>query len=207
MAALSYEPGQGISPREYLEMERRAEQKHEYRDGEVWAMAGASTNHNRININIAASIYNQLRGSSCETMSNDQRVRIPDTRHYTYPDVVVVCGQPRFDDEVGAVDTITNPVAIIEVLSSSTETDDRGDKFTRYRRIESLRDYILVSQTTMHVEHYARQDDHSWLLREYQSPLDLVQLSGAPATLRLSDVYERVQFEVAPHAPDTSSPQ
>lgn len=195
MAALSYEPKDWISPQQYLEIERNSEEKHEYIDGEIRAMAGASINHNRININIAASIHSQLRGSSRETMSNDQRVRVPDSRLYTYPDVMIVCGEPQFDDQRNGVDTITNPSVLIEVLSPSTAAKDKGDKFDWYQCMTSLQDYVLVSQNSMRVEHYARQSDHSWLLRVFENSSDTLQLTGAPTTLLLGDVYERVSLE------------
>ena len=201
MAALSYEPKAWISPQQYLEIERAAETKHEYINGEVLAMAGASTTHVRLVGATMSLLYQQLRGKSCEPMMSDHRIFIA-SGLYAYPDVFVVCN-PEYADE--AFDTIINPSVIIEVLSPSTERYDRAEKFAHYQQLAALHDYLLISQHAMRVEHYARQSDSSWLLRVYENPSDIAQLSGAPATLLLSDIYERVQFAAAPSEFDSEA--
>src|SRR5579872_5325028 len=141
-----------FTPEEYLALERAADFKSKYLAGRIYAMAGASANHNRISINAASAINAQSFGKPCEAYALDMRVRIPMTGLYTYPDVTAVCGEQRFEDP--EQDTLINPMVIIEVLSRSTEAYDRGDKFTHYRSLESLRDYVLVAQSKYQVEHY-----------------------------------------------------
>jgi Uma2 family endonuclease len=195
MAAERYEPQQQFwsTPEEYLKNERLSSEKHEYRNGQIVAMAGASITHNRLVFNCAASLGPQLRGTACSGFNSDLRVRAPGARSYFYPDMVIVCGEEEFDDD--QFDTLVNPVALVEVLSPSTESHDRGDKFAAFRTIESLRDYILISQDTMRVEHFARQDGGAWLLRAYEKPEDSFAFTGAPVTLRVAEVYERVSFD------------
>jgi len=204
MPAESYEPRQMFwsSPDEYLRHERLSPTKHEYRNGEVVAMAGASITHNRLVFNCAASLGPQLRGTACSGFNSDLRVRAPGARSYCYPDMVIVCGEEEFYDD--KFDTLLHPVAIIEVLSPSTESHDRGDKFAAFRTIESLRDYILISQDLMRVEHFARTDDNAWILRAYEKPEDSFVLTGAPVTLRVADVYERVSFVTASEESEVS---
>ena len=132
------------TPEEYLEMEQAAEFKHEYCAGEIFAMAGAKRAHNLITTNTLTALVNQLRDKDYEVYANDMRVQGNQSREYSYPDVVVVCGQPQFRDS--REDTLLNPLVIVEVLSPSTEAYDRGDKLLRYRQIESLTDYVLISQ-------------------------------------------------------------
>src|SRR2546430_2206225 len=138
---------------EYLAFERSSELKHEYISGEIIAMAGATRAHNLITGNISQRLRNQLEGKPCETYSNDMRLRTTPT-DYTYPDVVVVCGEPQFED--AELDTLLNPTVVIEALSKSSEARDRGEKFSDYRGIESIEDIILVAQHKMRVEHYVR---------------------------------------------------
>jgi Uma2 family endonuclease len=139
-------PEQFYTPEEYLERERRAEYKSEYFAGEIVAMAGAKRRHNLVATNTAISLGGQLRDSPCEVYSNDMRVQADGEKQYSYPDVVVVCGEPQFRD--GREDTLLNPTVIVEVLSPSTEARDRGEKFLRYRQIESLTDIICSSRRT-----------------------------------------------------------
>src|SRR2546426_6586677 len=152
------------NPEEYLALERKAEHKSEYFAGEIFAMTGASERHNLIVTNLVRELSLQLKGRPCKTYSSDMRVKVGATGLFTYPDVIVVCGPTQFDDE--QQDTVVNPSVIIEVLSKSTEGYDRGEKFAHYRKLESLTDYLLVSQTKPHVEHYVRQPDNQWLLSE-----------------------------------------
>ena len=184
-----------IEPRytaeEYLALERKAEYKSEYVNGHIIAMSGASRQHNLIAGNIYREISIQLRGHPCESYINDMRVRVSETGLYTYPDVVAVCGDIRFAD--GQTDTLLNPTVIVEVLSSSTEAYDRGDKFAHYRRLESLQDYLLVSQETVRVEHYVRQGE-KWVLSEANALTDTVHLTSIQCDLVLGDIYDKVQL-------------
>jgi Uma2 family endonuclease len=176
---------------EYLALERKAEFKHEYVSGEIVAMAGATREHNLITGNIARRLGNQLEGSPCETYSNDMRVRTTPS-DYVYPDVVVVYDEPQFEDN--EFDTLLNPTVVIEVLSKSTEARDRGEKFSDYRGIASVKDVVFVSQYRMRVEHYVRQATGEWMLHEVTSPSGTITLESIGCTLTLAEIYERVEF-------------
>lgn len=176
---------------EYLAYERRAEFKHEYYYGHIIAMAGASRKHNLIIANIVREIGNQLRDRPCETYPNDMRVRTT-PQHYIYPDVVIVCDDPRFEDN--EFDTLLNPVVIIEVLSKSTEARDRGDKFADCREIESLREYILISQDKMSVEKFTRQDNNVWVFHSFRHAEDTLTLDSINCQLSLAEIYQRITF-------------
>ena len=153
-----------LSPEEYLALERKAEVRSEYLDGDMVAMSGGSREHNLIVTNLVSELRLQLKGRPCEVYPSNMRVKVSATGLYTYPDVVVVCGEPTFEDE--SVDTLLNPTLIIEVLSDSTEAYDRGGKFAHYRKLASLMEYVLIAQTKPHVEYYVRQPDNRWLLAE-----------------------------------------
>lgn len=189
---MSSRPTTYLTPEEYLAAERRNEYRSEYLDGEMVAMTGASRRHNLITFNIAGELHRQLRGRPCEAYTSDMRVRLPSGRAYVYPDVVVVCGEPEFEDDY--VDTLLNPAVIIEVLSDSTERYDRGKKFGLYRTIESLAEYLLVAQDERRIEQYSKQPDGRWLLADYRSPEDLAGLTSVGCTLALRDVYEKVDL-------------
>ena len=184
-------PESYLTPEEYLTIERKAEYKSEYSDGEMYAMSGASREHNLISLNIASELRSQLRGSPCETYTSDMRVRITPPRRYLYPDVVVVCGDAEFDDD--AVDTLTNPLVIVEVLSPSTENYDRTTKRAWYRRIESLQEYVLVSQDSPHVERYVKRDE-GWALTDTDGLEATIRLESIGCELALSEIYDRVTF-------------
>jgi Uma2 family endonuclease len=179
-----------ITPEEYLALERAAEYKSEYYGGEIFAMTGASRNHNLITVNISSELRDQLKGRPCETYTNDMRVHVPATGLYSYPDAVVVCGEPRFEDDI--LDTLLNPVLIVEVLSRSTASRDRGGKFADYRSIPSFEEYILVAQDEHRVEHYARQPDARWVLTEYRSLEQVVRLDSVNCSLPLAEIYDKV---------------
>lgn len=193
-------------PAEYLALERAAETKHEYLDGEIIAMTGASRPHNVITLNLGAELRERLRGTGCQTTVSDMRVRVSPTR-YAYPDVVVACPPLQFED--AEVDTLLNPTVIVEVLSPSTEAYDRGQKFAHYRRLESLREYILISEDSMHAERLARLDN-VWVLSDIDGPDGLLTFDSIACSVRLADIYERVKLpgdvelltrlEVAPDA-------
>jgi len=180
------------TPEEYLERERLADYKSEYFAGEIFAIAGASRTHNLISGNVSASLTAQLRDRPCEVYANDMRVQADQARQYSYPDVVVVCGEAQFRD--GYEDTLSNPIVIVEVLSPSTEANDRGEKFMRYRQVASLTDYVLISQNARHVEHFVKQPDGSWRMTEANGE-DTILLSSIGCVLSLADAYNKVTPE------------
>ncbi len=177
-----------ISEAEYLAGERLALDKHEFYDGYVIQMAGATREHNLITGNIAGELRAQLKGKPCETYSNDMRVRIPRKGRFTYPDVVVACGEPQFlDDEF---DTLLNPLLIVEVLSRSSRKYDFSEKFRDYRSIESFAEYLLVWQDDRDVNHFVKRNA-IWTIQEVGEQLELSSISCA---LTLDEIYERVVF-------------
>jgi Uma2 family endonuclease len=191
-AAATADPARMVyTPEEYLARERMAEAKSEYLDGEVLAMAGASRVHNLIRVNLSRELSQQLRGRPCEAYTADMRVRVSRTGLYAYPDVVVACDEIQFEDD--QVDTLLNPVVVIEVLSPKTEAYDRGEKFAHYRRLDSLQEYLLVSQDKVRVERYVRQGDQ-WVLTELSAPDDILQIDAIECSVRMADVYERVEL-------------
>jgi Uma2 family endonuclease len=173
-----------------LVLERSCGQKHEYFAGEMFAMGGASERHNLIVTNLVRELSLQLKGRPCKTYANDMRVKVASTGLYTYPDVTVVCGEARFADEQR--DTLLNPTVLIEVLSKSTEGYDRGEKSEHYRQLESLAEYLLVSQEKCHVEHYVRQPDHQWLLSESKSLQQTIRVPSIGCELALAEIYDKV---------------
>lgn len=181
---------QKVSVEEYLAQERRAETKSEYLDGEVFAMAGASRRHNLLVTSVVGMLYSQLRGRGCELYSNDMRVRVSSTGLFAYPDVVVACGEPEFLD--AEVDTLLNPVLIVEVLSPSTADYDRGGKWAHYRTIPSLREYLVLDQERVHAEHHIRQPGGDWLLHETEDPAAVLRLAAIGCELPLAAAYEGV---------------
>lgn len=185
---------------EYLEFERKSDIKHEFLNGRVWAMAGASWEHNQIVMAASALLFSQLRGKSCTVNPSDQRLKVMKTGLNTYPDISIVCGEPVFAGN--EFDTITNPTVIIEILSPSTEAYDRGDKFQHFREIETLQEYLLISQDKARIEGYRKQTDGRWLLIDVVGLDNSYELSSIDCTLALSDVYENVTF---PHSTPTSS--
>lgn len=187
---MASKPIQHLTPEEYLAMEREASYKSEYIDGEVVAMVGASEPHNLIVTNIIAELSVQLRGRPCKVYASDMRVDVRESGLYAYPDVVALCGEPILTDD--EQDNLRNPAVIIEVLSKSTEAYDRGKKFMKYRRIESLFEYVLIAQDKYHVEHYVRQQNGRWLLSESTALGDEIYLSSIDCHLKLSAIYDKV---------------
>ncbi len=177
-----------ISEKEYLDAERLALEKHEYYKGEVFAMSGASIPHNRIFANAFSEIGTKLKGKKCQPFGSDLRIHIPKNTLFTYPDISIICGEIETTDD--KFDTITNPSVIIEILSSSTRNYDKGEKFTLYREIDSLQEYILIDSERILVEKFIRNSDNSWQLTEYKS----IELSFSIATvaleMQLLDIYE-----------------
>ena len=186
---------------EYLALERESEERHEYLDGQIYAMAGESTQHADISSNLVGILNPQLRGTPCRVWTKDSKVLSgPAIKHsrstkglFSYPDLVVVCGEPRFLDEHR--DVLLNPTVIIEVLSPATESFDRGEKFLRYRtQIPSLTDYVLVSQAWPLIEHFRRQKIDEWILSTASDIESSLQIASIDCTLHLSEVYDRVAF-------------
>ena len=188
-------PKRFFTPEEYLALEVKAEYKSQYIDGEIYAMAGTQPAHNDIVWNIAGELRNQFRGRPCKAAIGDQRVRVEAGALYSYPDVAAWCGEARFD-EVNPP-CLLNPQVIFEVLSPSTEAFDRGEKFARYRLLESLTDYVLASSERMRVEHYVRQAGGDWTFRSYDQPAERLILAGVAAELPLAEIYDKVAFDVA----------
>ena len=194
-----------LTPEEYIAFERKALPdlkiiRHEYINGELIAMSGASRAHNLITGNIFGEIRTQLRSSGCETYMSDMRVSTPPTASYFYPDVVVVCEEPRFEDDI--FDTLLNPIILVEVLSPSTEAYDRGEKFAHYRQLASLQEYVLVAQDKILVEHYRRQEKQrsasvtpkDWIFTDFQELEESLPLTSIQCELSLREIYERVTF-------------
>jgi Uma2 family endonuclease len=189
---MSAVPKRLLTPHEYLAQERLASFKSEYYRGEVFAMAGASYPHCRVKDNMARKIGNQLEDGPCQVFTSDMRVLVSATGLYTYPDIVVVCDKPQFEDDV--FDTLLNPLGLVEVLSDSTEKYDRGDKFAQYRQIPSLKEFVLVSQDRALIERYVRQPDDSWLLTEFADLAKTFEFSSVPVRIPLAEIYRGVEF-------------
>jgi Uma2 family endonuclease len=195
--------------KEYLALERASEERSEFLDGQIYLMAGESLDHGTVCTNISGQFYNQLRGKPCQVFSKDMKVRSgpePKSRYetkglYSYPDLVVICGEPQFHDEYR--DVLLNPTAIIEVLSQSTEAFDRGEKWSRYQTwLPSLMHYVLVSQAKPQIEHYRRQPNGEWLYSSMKNIEGSLHLASVDCTLRLAEVYDRIVFPVEPHEQD-----
>jgi Uma2 family endonuclease len=180
---------------EYLSMDRDASEKHEFAFGEIYAMGGASARHVEIVGNIATELGNQLRQRPCRVYPTNLRLCVDADHRYTYPDVVVVCGQPQFLDD--QLDTLLNPDLIVEVLSESTRNFDRGDKFQQYRGIPSFREYLLVDQAKAHVERYSKQQDGTWSLWETDFLDHDVHLESIAVRLPVSEIYLKIEFDPA----------
>ncbi|BAY16015.1 hypothetical protein NIES21_18380 [Anabaenopsis circularis NIES-21] len=178
---------------EYLELEIASETRNEYCDGEIIPMTGGTPEHNEIASILNTALRVSLKGKPYSIFVADQRLWIPERKLYTYPDVMVV---PRpLERQQGRTDTITNPVMIAEVLSKSTKSYDRDEKFSAYRTIPTFQEYLLIDQYTAHVEQYSKTDSHKWIFTEYDDPESYISLSSIPFEIRLADIYESVEFE------------
>lgn len=175
----------------YLAFERASDEKHEFIAGDVSTMTGASREHNLIVFNLAAALGNQLRGRACEAYARDMRVRLK-KQDYAYPDLVVVCHPPEFEDV--HVNTLLNPTLLIEVLSPSTEQYDRGKKFESYRALDSLQEYLLIAQDRTHVERFVRQPQGTWLFSEVNGLDASLDMTAIGCALALADVYDKIVF-------------
>lgn len=185
-----------MTTREYLDVERRSEARHEYLDGHVYLMAGESPAHSTICFNLSGIVHAQLRGTPCRGFSPNMKVRAGEKGLYAYPDLAVVCGEPAFHDEHG--DMLVNPTVVFEVLSPSTAAYDRGEKSLRYRtQIESLQDYVIVEQDRPHVEHLSRQPDGTWLTTEVGGLDAVLALASIGCRVPLAELYSRLDFNEA----------
>jgi Uma2 family endonuclease len=189
---MSTQPTTFLTPEQYLEIERKAETRSEYYNGEMFAVAGASERHGVIIYNIAGEFRRQFKGRPCRAIMNDLRVRVLPSCLYTYPDVVVMCGESQYADD--RKDTVQNPVVLVEVLSESTRDYDRGRKFEFYRGLTSLREYLVVAQDSPHVELWTRQDENHWLLTELKDGNQSVHLTSIDCVLKLSEIYDQVDW-------------
>lgn len=184
-------PSTRMSPEEYLAFDRASEIAHEYVNGEIRAMTVGTRVHGLIGSHVSAALVNQLRGRACEVFSQAIRVRVPMTRNYLVPDVVVACGGTQLEDD--EFDTMLNPAIVIEILSPSTASYDRGEKWEMYRRIPTLKDYLLVSQKEPRVERYTRFGDEGlWLFGETIGLDASIQLESIGCVLHMAEIYERV---------------
>src|SRR5215213_9617067 len=182
-------PAYYLSPEEYLAIERQAEDKSEYVDGVMYAMAGRGERHNLIAGNLVTELNIQLREAPCRVYPSDLKIRVPSSKRFFYPDVSVVCDETQFADDER--DVVLNPILIVEVLSESTAAFDRGKKFQSYQQIESLQEYLLVSQDEFVVEHYLRQADGHWLYTKVSGLDDAITLPNMKCQLLLKDIYNK----------------
>jgi Uma2 family endonuclease len=192
---VSPQPSTFLTPEEYLEIERRAERKSEYFQGEMFAMAGASLAHVVIVGNLGRELGNRLEAGPCSVYSSDLRLRVAPNGLFTYPDVMVIRGDPQFADNRG--DTVVNPVLIVEVLSESTQAYDRGKKFEQYRTLPSLREYLLVAQDAPRIEQWIRQPDDNWLRADISGGDATIQLVSVDCLLPLARIYNKVSWPPA----------
>jgi Uma2 family endonuclease len=194
---VAVQPKRHFTPEEYLDLEIDAPYRSEYINGEIYAMSGASEEHAIIAGNIYASLRPELRGGPCRMFMNDMRVKVEATELYTYPDIIVVCGEREYEVARRGM-SLLNPILLVEVLSESTELYDRGAKFQHYRKIPALREYLLVAQEEQRIERYLRNDDGDWIFSEAVGPDGVMTLASIGATLRLSEVYADITFDPVP---------
>jgi Uma2 family endonuclease len=181
-----------ISQEEYLEMERASLEKHEYYQGEIFAMSGASFKHNRVFSNLFGEIQGKLKDKNCVPFGSDLRIHIPKNTLYTYPDISIVCGEIDTADD--KFDTATNPTVIIELLSQSTRNYDKLEKFSLYRDIASLKEYILVDTQKIHIENYVRNADNTWQLTDYNAISDNLIITAVNISVSIADIYAGLSF-------------
>ncbi len=199
---MSAQPQPHLTPEQYLELDRASEFRNEYYNGRMYpmgdapsAMAGGTYRHSKLTHSLGRRLGNALEGRPCEVSGSDIRVCTTPDGLYTYPDIVVVCGEPKFAD--GRRDTLLNPTLVIEVLSPSTEGYDRGFKSAQYRTVESLDEYALVSQTEPRVEVFRRQPGGHWLLSEFVGLEAACHFDSVGASVALAEIYDKVAFDAA----------
>lgn len=184
------------TPEEYLELEEKAEIRNEYMNGEIIPLTGGTTNHNRIMLNVSAALNFAFRKQDYEVFMENVRLWIAEKRIYTYPDIMVISGEPEYF--TNRPDTVTNPQVIFEVLSDSTKGYDREGKFDAYRTISSFQEYLLIDQTRIYVQQYAKTAKKRWSLCEYDPEDDAIALASVPSQISLAEIYDKVRFEVSP---------
>jgi Uma2 family endonuclease len=182
------------TPEEYLELEIHSEERHEYIDGEVVCVTGRTPNHNKIAGNLYAALNFALKRQPYDVFVTDQRLGIPRNRLYTYPDVMVVAQPLEYAE--GRRDTLTNALLVAEVLSNSTQSYDRGEKFLAYRTIPTLQEYLLIDQYSMHIEHFYKTDRKRWTFAEYDDAEELLSLQSISFQITPADIYDKVEFEL-----------
>lgn len=193
---MSAQPVYNLTLEEYFALELASEEKYEFWDGNIWCMSGASLAHNRIVRNIGTALDTQLRGSGCQSFPSDLRVKVPAYPPYRYPDLTALCGEPVVE-RINGVDVLVNPQLIVEVLSDSTASFDRGDKFTYYKSIESFSEYLVVAQHRPHITQLVRGDAGAWTHREFNDLSDAFACASVPCRLELQEVYRDVSFDRA----------
>ncbi len=181
-----------ISAEEYLAMERIATEKHEYYQGEIFAMSGAFFKHNRVFSNLFGEIQSKLKGKNCVPYGSDLRIHVPKNSLYTYPDISIICDKADLTDD--KFDTATNPAVIIELLSKSTRNYDRFEKFSLYRDIASLKEYILVDTQKIHIESYVRNADNTWQLTDYNAITNSLIITAVNISISIADIYTGLSF-------------
>ncbi len=181
------------TPQEYLDLEIKATDRHEYRNGEIIVIPGGTPNHNRITGNFSATLNFAFKCQYYDVFITDQLLWIPSTKTYTYPDIMIVQGEIQLQE--GRNDIITNPLLIAEVLSQSTEAYDRGDKFTAYRTIPSVQEYILIEQYRPHIEQFTKTESGQWLLSDYDGKEATITLNSVSLEIPLLDIYDKVNFQ------------
>lgn len=182
-----------FTPEDYLIFERESVSRHEYLDGEVYAMAGESLSHSRVCINLGGEVRAKLKGKPCEALSPNMKVRTSNASLFSYPDLTIVCGEPQFHDV--KKDVLTNPRVVFEVLSPSTAEYDRTTKFQRYRMgNETLTDYVLISQDKCFVEHFRKSENGDWLYQSYAALEDDLRIESIECEVSLREIYDRVEL-------------
>jgi Uma2 family endonuclease len=190
---MAAQPQPRLTPEQYLEIERASEFRHEFYHGEMFAMSGGSLRHAVIIGNFSALLHHALKKSPCLVVTSDMRTCVAPDGLYTYPDIVVICGDPQFLDNRS--DTVRNPKLLVEVLSPSTESHDRGFKSAQYRTLDGLEEYALVSQTEARVEIFRRQPQNQWLLIDAVGMDAMCELASVDSRIPLAEIYDKVNFE------------
>lgn len=190
---MAFQPKNFYSLDEYLELEKKSDERFEYWAGTVWSMSGASAAHDRIITNLVIELGSKVRTKGCDVFSPDMRIKVPTYPPYRYPDLSALCGEPEFE-KVGGIDMLLNPQLIVEVLSDSTEAFDRGEKFSYYKSIESFSEYLLIAQHRPYVTQFVKHGDGFWMNYEFTKLGDTVELKSIPCSLALSSIYQNLVF-------------
>lgn len=194
---ISTQPHRRYTLEEYLDLDASSEERYEYFGGEVFCISGGSPEHDRVNMNITVHLSNKLGDGSCELFSSNVRVKVPAAPPYRYPDLTATCAAPEFE-RINGINSLTNPELIVEVLSTSTEGYDRGDKFTEYKSIASFREYLLVAQHRPHITHYTKDANGHWSYEEINGLDGSLYIATLGCELKLRDVYKRVNLSPQP---------